>query len=360
MYHPSPNLLQCLYSPQRIAAVVDVLSEDGISVSRTLAGANLRSADLRDSSVRVSYRQVETVFRNAMRLSRDPAIAFRAGARMHVLAYGMYGYAMLSSPTRAEVIDFAAKYGRVLGTVADIDFTRKDDTVSCLFDPLLSRDPAHDVYRFALEFAFAAYQTLSRDIYGGSFRFSKLSAAYTTPPHAKAYDRIFQCPVEFGQCKNVLEFDTAWIDRPAARPDEMTRAMAGRICHQHLDRIGHDDGLAADIRRRLLEHPGRFPSIEAMAAELAIHPRTFRRRLQLQQKTYRQVVSEVRMQLAVGYLRNTQMTNDEIAARLDYSDAANFRHAFVRWTGKSPSDFRNGRAPSVAARAQDSLADVPN
>ncbi|HEX7920050.1 MAG TPA: AraC family transcriptional regulator [Bradyrhizobium sp.] len=360
MYHPSPNLVQCLYSPQRIAAVVDVLSEDGISASRALGGVNLSSADLRDSSVRVSYRQVATVFRNAMRLSRDPAIAFRAGERMHVMAYGMYGYAMLSSPTRTEVIDFAAKYGRILGTVADIDFTRKGDTVSCLLEPLLSRDPADDVYRFALEFAFATYQTLSRDVYGSSFRFSKLSAAYARPPHAATYDRIFRCPVGFDQCKNALEFDAAWIDRPAVRPDEMTRAMAGRIYDQLLDHDVQDDGLAADIRRRLVEHPGRFPSIEAMAAELMIHPRTFRRRLQLQRTTYRQIVSEVRMQLAVGYLRNTQMTNDEIAARLDYSDAANFRHAFARWTGKSPSDFRDGRAPAIAARVQDSLADVPN
>jgi AraC-like DNA-binding protein len=36
------------------------------------------------------------------------------------------------------------------------------------------------------------------------------------------------------------------------------------------------------------------------------------------------------------------MTNEEIAVRLDYSDAANFRHAFARWTGKSPSAFRSG------------------
>ncbi|WP_420967577.1 AraC family transcriptional regulator [Bradyrhizobium sp. B120] len=360
MYHPSPNLLQCLYSPQRIAAVVDVLAEDGISASRTLGGADLTSADLRDSSVRVSYRQVGTVFRNAMRLSRDPSVAFRAGERMHVMAYGMYGYAMLSSRTRAEVIDFAAKYGRILGTVADIDLARKNDTVSCLLEPLLSRDPADDVYRFALEFAFATYQTLSRDVYGSSFRFSKLSAAYAPPPHAGTYDRIFQCPVEFDQCRNALEFDAAWIDHPAVCPDEMTRAMAGRLYDQLFDHVAGDDGLAADIRRRLVEHPGRFPSIEAMAAELMIHPRTFRRRLQLQRKTYRQIVSEVRMQLAVGYLRNTQMTNDEIAARLAYSDAANFRHAFVRWTGKSPSDFRERRASRIAAGAQDLLADVPN
>jgi AraC-like DNA-binding protein len=55
------------------------------------------------------------------------------------------------------------------------------------------------------------------------------------------------------------------------------------------------------------------------------------------------------MKLAIEYLRNTEMTNEEIAARLDYSDAANFRHAFARWTRKSPSAFRNGKDLGTAA-----------
>jgi AraC-like DNA-binding protein len=53
-------------------------------------------------------------------------------------------------------------------------------------------------------------------------------------------------------------------------------------------------------------------------------------------------LAEVRMRLAIEYLRKTQMTNEEIASRLGYSEAANFRHAFARWTRKSPSAFRSG------------------
>ncbi|MNG08999.1 Bacterial regulatory helix-turn-helix protein, AraC family [compost metagenome] len=34
------------------------------------------------------------------------------------------------------------------------------------------------------------------------------------------------------------------------------------------------------------------------------------------------------------------MTTEEIAERLNYSDAANFRHAFKRWTGRSPKEYR--------------------
>lgn len=340
MYRPSPNLVQRVHTAQRIAAVVDALGEDGIPASRVLDGTDLKRSDLRLSATRVSYQQVERVFRNAIRLSRDPAIAFRAGQRMHVVAYGMYGYALLSSPTRADGIGFAAKYSRLLGIVADIVFSRDEDTATYALEPLLSRNPTDDVYRFALEFAFATLQTVSRDMYGRSFRLSYLRAAYAPPAHARVYKRIFQCPILFDQPGNELEFDAAWIDHPLVRPDPITNISAGEMCEQFLENANDDGGIAADIRRALFEHPGRFPGIEAMAAQLSIHPRTLRRKLEAQQRTYRQIVAEVRMKLALEYLRQTQMTNEEIAARLDYSDAANFRHAFARWTGKSPSGFR--------------------
>jgi transcriptional regulator GlxA family with amidase domain len=44
--------------------------------------------------------------------------------------------------------------------------------------------------------------------------------------------------------------------------------------------------------------------------------------------------------VALRFLRSTKMTNEDIAFALGFSDAANFRHAFRRWTGKAPNDFR--------------------
>lgn len=72
MYRPTPNLMQRVHLIPRIAAVVEVLEEEGISASRTLAETGLEEADLRLPDTRVSYRQVEAVFRNATRLTKNP------------------------------------------------------------------------------------------------------------------------------------------------------------------------------------------------------------------------------------------------------------------------------------------------
>ena len=69
-------------------------------------------------------------------------------------------------------------------------------------------------------------------------------------------------------------------------------------------------------------------------------PRMLHRRLAAENTTYRRLLGEFRARLAIEYLRTTEMRNEDIAARLGYSDAANFRHAFTRWTGKRPSDYR--------------------
>lgn len=44
--------------------------------------------------------------------------------------------------------------------------------------------------------------------------------------------------------------------------------------------------------------------------------------------------------LAVDYLNTTLLGIDDIATALGFSDVASLRHAFKRWTGKTPNDHR--------------------
>ena len=54
----------------------------------------------------------------------------------------------------------------------------------------------------------------------------------------------------------------------------------------------------------------------------------------------RALLDELRMQIALRYLRTTRLANEDIALALGFSDATNFRRAFRRWTNKSPSEIR--------------------
>ncbi len=338
MYRALPSFDARVYPAHKVAALVAALAEDGVPAEQALSGSGIAQARLHDT--RISYQQVQTVFRNALRLSPAPALAFRAGRRMHVTSYGMYGYALLSSPNHAASIDIAVRHHRVMAPVAELGFSREGDTAVFSYEPVLVTDPTDDLYRFAMEFQFASHLTLNADLYGASFRFSEVRAVHAAPAHACQYDKLFGCPVRFDQPRNELRFDASWLAKPMDYSDPITHAMARETCERSLLEVSRAGSVAADVHRVLIEQAGRFPDIDAMAAELAMSTRTLRRRLEAEQTSYRKVLADVRLHLAVQYLRRTDMTNEEIAGRLGYSDAANFRHAFSRWTSKRPSDFR--------------------
>lgn len=334
-----PSFEQRIYLPHSIAAIVSELAQEGVAPSDALEGTSLLEAQLDSHTTKVSYRQIDAVIRNAMRLSGDPAVALRAGQRMHVTAYGMYGYALLSSPTQAAARDFAAKYILVVGPFCDFTIDWNDARVAVTFEPLHWPNPIDDVHRFAVEFALSAHLTATRDRVGPQFAFSRVCLDYPRPQYSEVYDSLFGCPILFRQDR--CGYEHVRNDGLVHLADPRTHAMAREMCEQLLDEVNRAGGVAADIRRLLIEQPGRYPTIEAIAEKLSMYPRALRRKLEAEGTSYRDLLAEVRMRLAIEYLRKTRMTNEEIAGRLGYSDAANFRHAFIRWTGKSPTDFRS-------------------
>lgn len=73
-------------------------------------------------------------------------------------------------------------------------------------------------------------------------------------------------------------------------------------------------------------------------------PRTMRRRLQERGTTYQHILDEVRIELAKEYLGSTALSVDQIAGPIGFTEAATFRKAFKKWTGKNIREFRMNRA----------------
>jgi hypothetical protein len=252
-----------MYAPHSIAAIVAELVNEGVNATVALEGTGLTNSQLNVQTTRISYQQLDVVIHNALGLSSDPAIALRAGLRMHITTYGMYGYALLSSATHAEARDFAARYVRVVGPFCDFLVAYDGETVHVTFEPLHWPNPTEGIHRFAIEFALSAHLTTIRDRVGGGFGFSQVSLDYPAPSHAADYEGLFKCPVMFeqGHCG----YEHVREEGPSTLADPRTHAMAREICEQLLDDVNRAGGIAADVRQILIEHPGRYPSIETIA-----------------------------------------------------------------------------------------------
>jgi AraC-like DNA-binding protein len=329
-----------VYPPYKIATMVDTLAELGVPPGQALQRTGLQADDLRGPALKTSIRQFMTVCRNGITASKDPALPFRAGARMHVSSYGMYGYALLCCETLREVTQLAVKFHRLATPTVSMAFREEDGEAVWSFDEVSGLDPDDALYRFLIEFQFGIHQTLARDMRGPAFKLSGLRVRYPRPAHHALYRRYFGCSCAFDQPRNELRYPAAQLDEPAAYRNPITVAMAAEVCERMLVEAKTADGVTRRVYNLLMERPGQFDDMEALARKLHTSSRTLRRHLTMQGTSYKEILDDVRCHLAKEYLRTTRMSIDDIASTLGFSDAANFRHAFRRWTHKSPSDFR--------------------
>jgi AraC-like DNA-binding protein len=337
-----PDFDQRIYAVQKLSALVEILGEDGVPAVEVLSGSELTPADFSSASTRISYRQMIAVYNNAIRLTKDPTLFFRLGMRMHLTSHGMYGYALLSCRNLDETARFGAKYNMSIGPAFVYTYSLDADWARWVFSPIISQDPLSDLYRFSLEGILAAFLVTSYDLINLPFGISCLRLVYPPPAHASAYEDIFQCPVRFNSDVNEIQVPAPLMARPIACANPIMFELARRACDEILQEIEKSGGYAALVRQALLRIPGLFPPAETIAGGLGVSARQLHRNLQAENTSYRKILDEARMGLAFAYLRKTHMTTEDIAARLGFSDGANFRHAFRRWTGKSTSEFRAG------------------
>ena len=83
-----------------------------------------------------------------------------------------------------------------------------------------------------------------------------------------------------------------------------------------------------------------MPVLDAVAASLHLHPRTLRRRLAEEGTSFRALTNDVRATLAAELLSQVGLTVEQVARRLGYAETAAFNHAFSRWFGLAPNEFR--------------------
>ena len=90
------------------------------------------------------------------------------------------------------------------------------------------------------------------------------------------------------------------------------------------------------------------PSVGRTAGRFGVSSRSLQRHLAQQGTAYWELVESARYELAVRFLRQSNLSVSTIASMLGYSDPSSFSRAFLRWSGKSPRNWRKS-LPACAA-----------
>lgn len=202
--------------------------------------------------------------------------------------------------------------------------------------------PRVEGIRQIYDLALCVGRNIMRTLCGPLWRADGVRLCYRRPAEREAYRRFFQAPVLFDAERAVLVFSANVLRCPVQGADPVIyKGLEERVAA--LERQGVGD-VVAQVRRvlRNLLFNGRG-SIDEVAQVFEVHKRTLNRHLRQHGLTFHELVEETRYHIARQMLRETDLAIVEVAAVLDYADAAAFTRAFRRWSGTTPGAWRTGR-----------------
>lgn len=335
---PLPN--ERIYAPYKICAIVEVLQEQGIPAEDTLQGSGISADKLYDAFTQSSLHQYLTVCENAIFLSQDPATPFEVGSRLQLSAYGMYGYALLSCLSIRDYFRMAIKYRRLTTPPMIAEWKENPTSTTWHFPNSFILDPSPALQKFLIELQFSISITHIQEIAGRPCQPIKASFTYPEPPYIEIYEKYLDCPCFFNQPQCELVYDSAILEWKPPKAHRITTALLQEVCDRLIQEQNTSIGFSGEVYRILMSQTGEFPSMEAVASKLNITSRTLRRHLEAEETSFQAIMDDVRCTLATEYLKTTRMSVSDIGMLLGFHDAANFRRALKRWTGKGPSELR--------------------
>jgi AraC-like DNA-binding protein len=163
---------------------------------------------------------------------------------------------------------------------------------------------------------------------------------YPEPSYRVAYERFFRCPLRFEMPLGGTVLDAKVLAMSNA-VDGAVAELIERRAQSALERLTGVER-CADRARDVLGAGLSRGEIGADAVARALHMSraTMTRRLSAEGTTLTEVLDALRRDLALEYVRDPQLSIEELARRLAFSDARALRRAFQRWTGMSPGEVR--------------------
>lgn len=324
--------------------LIEVVRRWNVSAEQLLEGFDLRPEDLQAPGRHLGLPLIENLIARARHLTGEDGLGIHLGHQMTVVAHGDLGFAAMTARTLGEALDLAVRFAPIRTTAFSLHHEVQGDEASLYIDESVSLGAARDVILFAV---FVGLAQIAGMLTGRTLP-GRGEVMFAEPSYYRRLASLLGRDMRFGRRRNRLVFPASALDSPLLMHDPAAQRIAHERCEAELQRFVAVGPLLSRIRSRIARVDVELPSLEELAREMHLSPRTLKRRLSADGSSYRMLLDESRRARAETMLRQEGPSIEEVAALLGYSDAANFTRAFRRWTGATPAAYRrDGKAPGA-------------
>ena len=257
--------------------------------------------------------------------------------------YGALGLAWKSAPTIRSSLERVERYCRLWTDNLTYEIRNRETGI----DFVVHRSGQRRLgMRLSNEATIASATSLIRQTSSPRFRPLAVSLKHAAPSSTSAHERYFGCPVRFASDDDALSISQDALARSNRLADDgISRFLISHL-EAEIESVGIDNPLEDLVRREVSRSLSEgVPGMVDVARRLAMSDRTLHRRLAEKNLTFKTLVDTTRRNVSENLLRTSRYTLTEVAFLTGFSEQSAFNRAFKRWTGRTPTAFREAAGP---------------
>ncbi|KAA3628060.1 MAG: AraC family transcriptional regulator [Bacteroidetes bacterium] len=318
--------------------LIGFAKERGVELSGVLSRLKFNFSD---EVQMVLFETYAEVFDHVMKGTGDENLGLHLGQSYNFAALGIVGQIIQVSRTLEGGVTKAIEFFNLFSNVLSVNLHKQSNYFSLDFEldrECLNRYPEackhlvissitfsfREIHYLTLKQTFPQEVSLDFDIH-----------------NKEEFTSVFKQPVKFKAGANKISFNNRILSEKIQFSDYELLMVLEAVARQRIDQAkGDQNSFIQNLKSliyKLLEP--EFPSLSLIARNLNMSERSLQRKLRAEGTSFSRVVSEIRKEIALDYLKK-DLSIKEISYLLGYSEASVFINAFKKWYHDSPANYR--------------------
>ena len=270
----------------------------------------------------------------------DPLLGIKAGSQVSFTSYGTYAMLLMTAPSFLEALQVGVQF----------------QSLSLLFSTMsLHILPESIEVRYVLPESTGELRSFiaDRDLVG-TFTFMRemvenpssyiigIGTARPKPDSEsfKLYKQYIPYDVKFDQANNWIRLSKSILSMDQKHGNVLAHQLYRVQAYELLKKFYPDaDDIVAQTKQIIQGYESRFPTVPEVASMFGISERTYRRKLDAADTSYRKILDEHKKKRCLDMLASKTISVNTLVDVLGYAESASFLRAFKRWTNMTPKQY---------------------
>ena len=321
-----------------ILAIVDFLKKSGHEPESIVGERAKKIAEAADFYRQVDLLNVMAIFQKVAHVTKRPDIGLEMGLSVDLKLTGPFGFLYMNAPTIGAALSDYVKYGPVWQSHAHFGLSQEADQF-CL--EYTSNHPEMPGWELDNEVTVAYNISIINRIAGKRVTPTEIHFEHAPICRQSDYRRLLSVSPLFNQNLNRIYYPHSLLEEKVVGANPLLYNIFCRHMSDLAHAIPRENNLVDIVRNNIRRGLGTNAiTLEHISSELGMEPRTLQRHLGTYGTSFQEISDQTRLDLAQYYLERTSMDLTSISMELGYANVSTFGHAFKRWTGQTPGEYR--------------------